>query len=275
MGSINYRLASKRLAREVDSTGLFASSIGLTERFIKEESPVFWKTHKYLLKSYILGYGFWIWKADLIRTLLSQIPENEILLYMDAGSFVDTSSQMRAELASLLTIISKSNFGGSNSQEFREKDFCSSDLLNYLKVSEDDRCSNQFYGGFIFVRNCKEGRNLVNEWVALTCKQNHRFLIPRNFVTKNDESFVHHAYDQAIISCLLKNRGATRVRVGDRVTKGSIRLVRHRLATRYEKPNPIAAGIFKGIAYLSKLKNAILRRLLHRRQFPPANLCDS
>ena len=265
LGSINYRLASKRLANEIRSTGFFASSAGLTESYLKNQCAVFWKQHRKILKPHILGFGYWAWKAELIRTLLHQIPEDEILLYMDAGSFVDTRTEMRGELASLIDSISKSDFGGSSDQKYLEKEFCSEDLMNLLGLESSARDSNQFFGGFIFIRNNATGRSIANQWAELTCFENHRYLVPTHFNRLNDLNFVHHAYDQAIISCLFKKYEGARVTVGDRANPGIIRLVRHRLATRYENPNALAKLLFQGIATLSRLKNATLRRVTHSR----------
>jgi hypothetical protein len=273
MGSVNYRIASRRLAHEFESTKLTLSSEGYDEKFLKEESPEFWQSHRKMLKPYIPGFGYWVWKAEFIRKTLNQIPENETLLYLDAGSFVDTRSETRNGLVQTLQEISSSSFGGSNAQDFREKDFCSSDLLNLLGIDSNGRNSNQFFGGFIFLKNNEQGREIVSQWATLICQDNHRFLVPTEYELPNDKNFVHHAYDQAIISCLFKKFQATNVLVGDRSTSGCIRLLRHRLATRYENPNILLANLFQAIGFLSRIKNGIIRRYILRNRLPVFKAC--
>jgi hypothetical protein len=261
MGSINYRLAAKRLAREVDSVGLFASSIGESESFLKHQCGDFWKKHSKVLKPYVPGFGWWVWKAEYVRTSLKLIPEGDGLLYMDAGSYMSRDPKDIAELRNLIAAASTVDFIGSNSQNFVESSYSSEDLLHLLGLSGSDRVSNQFYGGFLLVKNNSHGRALVNTWVELTCQQNHRFLYPLEFVSENNPNFIHHAYDQAILSGLLKKNNSLSVYVGDKNQPGVIRLRRHKLACSYDESNKAAVQFFTTVQFLSRLKNALQRRL--------------
>jgi len=261
MGTVNYRAAAKRLSKEVLSTGLFETSIGCDERWLKRQSPKFWDDHKKVLKARVPGFGWWIWKPEFIRISLSQIPLDEGLLYLDAGSFVSPDSNDLESLIKYLNIAMKEGVVGSNSQDFPEESYTSAEILDEFNLSSLDRKSNQFYGGFLLLRNSAKAKGLIDEWSNLLCLDNHRYLLPKP--SQNDhKTFVHHAYDQAILSCMLKKISAKSIKIGDRGSVGCIRVVRHKFGFRYLNPRLIEKSLYGAIGFSSRIKLAIERRLM-------------
>jgi hypothetical protein len=260
MGTINYRAAAKRLSREVLSTGLFETSIGYNETYLKKEAADFWHNHRQILKARTPGFGWWIWKPEFIRLSLSSIPPGDGLMYLDAGSFVSSDPDDLKILVSYLNLAMQENVVGSNSQDFSEEKYCSSEILEQFNLSEKDKKSNQFYGGFLLLRNNPIAISLINDWNKLVCLDNHSYLIPKKS-KNNHKDFVHHAYDQAIISCLLKKITAQSVAIGDKGTPGCIRLVRHKFGFKYLESNRPLKLIYKFIGNFSRVKLAIERRL--------------
>lgn len=259
MGTINYRAAAKRLAKEVFTTGLFDSSIGHDENFLKKELPDFWINHKRVLKARIHGFGWWVWKPEYIRMSLSKIPSGDGLLYLDAGSFISPDPIDLKLLIEYLNMAMRESIVGSNSQDFLEEDYTSAEILDRLELSNRDRKSNQFYGGFLMLRNNSKANDLVNEWSELICKDNHAFLLPKR--SSNDpKEFIHHAHDQAILSCLLKKYSAKSVKIGDKNSNGCIRLVRHKFGHKYLKPSLTSRYFYQAINFISRIKLAIERR---------------
>lgn len=261
LGTINYRVASKRLAREVSRIGIFSTSIGYDERFLKKFSPDFWKAHQVFLKARNPGYGWWVWKPEFIRRCLQEIPEGHGLMYSDAGNYIGSSKRDLETLISYLNLANVHNVVGSNSQGFLEKDWSSPELMDLLSLNESARNSNQFLGGFLLVTNSSEGRKFISDWANLVCMENHKFLMPG---LDSDDSSHIRSHDQSVLSCLLKQSSKPSVHVGDRLNLGSIRAVRHRYGFPFYDANKSLVIIFKIISLLSRIRLAIERRLFPR-----------
>lgn len=272
LGTINYRVASNRLAREVSGTGIFSTSIGYDERFLKKFSLDFWKAHRTFLKARNPGYGWWVWKPEFIRKCLQEIPEGHGLMYSDAGNYISSAKSDLETLTSYLNLANEHNVVGSNSQGFLEKDWSSPELMNLLNLNDSARNSNQFLGGFLLVTNSPEGRNFISNWANLVCLENHKFLLPGLY--SNHSSQVG-SYDQSILSCLLKQASKPSVYVGDSLNLGSIRAVRHRYGFPFHNANKFSVIVFKTISLLSRIRLALERRFLPKTNNRGSCLNDS
>ena len=260
MGTINYRKAAKRLADEAFSTGLFETSLGLDETYLRLNSKEFWNNHKKILKARVPGFGWWIWKSEFVRLCLSEIPDGDLLFYMDAGSYIGKNSTDIEEISKFIQLAAHAGLVGSNSQTFLEKAYSSRLVLDHLGLSEELRNQNQYYAGFLIIQKQYLTLDFVNQWSHLTCKEGHKFLFPP-LNTKEDLGFVHHMYDQAILSPLMKLFGAKAVEVGDGSKSGSIRMTRHRYAFSAQSRNTTEIFLFRLISYLSKIRLAAERRI--------------
>jgi hypothetical protein len=259
MGTINFRLGAQRLAKEAFSTGLFETSMGCSEEYIKQRSRQFWTNHKDILNARTHGFGYYLWKPEFIKLSLSEIPINHGLMYCDMGNLISNENDDIKTLISYLNLASSSHVVGSSSQEFLEKDWSTRELMDHLRLDSKSRESNQFMGGFLLVTNTPEGKSLVEDWANLACQENHKFLRPI-FDNKNSQSFTNFSYDQGILSCLLKSRSKPSVEIGNNVKPGCVRVVRHRLAYPVKSKNTFKKVLFDYIAFMSRIRLAIERR---------------
>ena len=257
LGTINYRAGARRLAKEAFSTGLFETSEAFDEKYLKLNSELFWENHRKILKSRTQGFGFYVWKPELIKLALSGIPENHGVMYCDAGNLISGKFNDKNVLGSYLNLASESNVVGSNSQNFVEKDWSPLELMDLLNLSQMHRDSSQFLGGFLLITNTPEGRQFVEQWSDLACQENHRFLFPRMATTYPKNL----SFDQAILSCLLKSRSKPSVNLGDKENLGCVRTARHRFAYSIDSKNYIERGFFNLIASLSKFRLALEHRI--------------
>jgi hypothetical protein len=263
MGTINYRKSASRLASEVMSTGLFTSSMGWSEEYLQEKSPKFWKNHATILKARVPGFGWWIWKPEFIRLSLNEIPEGDGLFYLDAGSFVDTTEKGLRQLNSYFNLGEVHSVLAAHGQEFREKNYSSSKLMSLLDLSSDQQDSFQHYAGCLFVRNNRLGRDFIDEWSYLACANQHEFLYPIER-TSGDNDLVHHMYDQAILSCLIKSHNFPSIEIGDKGKDGAIRVLRHRFAFGIYEKKSSTLIFYKSVSALSRIKLAIEHRIFRK-----------
>jgi hypothetical protein len=260
MGTINYRAASKRLAREASTTGLFVTSEGYDEKMFKLLAPKFWDDHKEVLKARIPGFGWWIWKSEFIRISLNNIPKGHGLMYCDAGNFISQDIEDLITLTEYFNLASREKIIGSNSQHFIEKDFSPKYLMDRLILSETHRHSSQFLGGFLLIINDSEGKSFVKTWSDLVCEENHKYIIPEVNLNGKEKNFLP-SYDQGILSCLLKSQNKLSVQIGDKQINGCVRAVRHRFGYKFIKPNLFSLIYFRIISYASRVRLFIGRRI--------------
>jgi hypothetical protein len=261
LGTFNYRAASKRLAREVSSTGLFQTSLGHDEKFIKKFSPVFWKNHQNILKARTHGFGWFIWKPEFIKLCLAQIPKGHGLMYCDAGNQVSSKKTDIETLKSYLNLAHKNQVVGSNSQNFIEEEWSSKEIIDFFALTENDKKSNQFLGGFLLVVNSDEGSLFVKEWGTTACLDKHKYLLP-SLVSQTNEISVNHRHDQSILSCMLKKQSKPSVKIGDQSIPGCIRAVRHRYGYGYGSSNYLKIVFFRVISIFSRVRLALERRII-------------
>lgn len=260
LGTINYRAASKRLAGEALSTGLFQTSNGYSEKDLKHMSPQFWSDHKNVLKARIHGFGWYLWKPELIRTCLNQIPLGHGLMYCDAGNYISLEKSNLALLSNYLNLATKHNILASNDQDFIEEHYSSQELMDLLSLTNEQRKSNQFMAGFMLIVNSPEGRTFANSWSSIACANDHNYLLQKLSFSPIKE-FVYNQHDQAIFSCLLKNQNKPSIKIGDKFNLGCVRALRHRYGFKYDNPSLISVSFYKSIAIISRIKLALERRI--------------
>jgi hypothetical protein len=260
MGTINYRKAASRLAREVDSTGLFKSSFGSSEEFLRNRSTEFWKNHEEVLKARVPGFGWWIWKPEFIRICLEDIPKGDGLFYLDSGSSVSRDENALSEIRKMLELAQESSVVAAHGQTFLELNYSSSELMNLLNLSEAQRNSPQHYAGFLLTVNDDKGKGLVKNWCRLACANQHEYLFPSNR-SAADLELIHHMYDQAILSSLIKSNGLTSIEIGDKQNKGAVRVIRHRYAYGVDEKSSAVIFFYKLIGFASKVRLAIEHRI--------------
>ena len=260
MGTINYRKAAKRLAKEVESTGLFESSIGRNEEFLKNYSKEFWENHKDTLKARVPGFGWWIWKPEFIRLCLEEIPKGDGLFYLDSGSIVSADEHGLTEIRGMLELAREKSVVIAHGQSFVELSYSSSELMDLLDLSETHRNSPQHYAGFFLAVNDSKGTSLAQEWCRLACANQHEYLFPSNR-SDPDSKLIHHMYDQAILSCLIKSNGVTSIEIGDKQKKGAVRVIRHRYAYAVTEKRRTVIYWYRAIAFGSKLRLAVEHRI--------------
>ena len=261
MGTFNYRIAARRLAAEATSTGLFVTSEGFSESFLRDNSPDFWLEHRKVISAKTPGFGWWVWKPEFIWKSLTSIPEGDGLLYLDAGSFIGRDAQSISSIANFMNIASESGICASNSQPFVEKYYSSTRFMNYLNLEKSDRDSNQFWAGCLFLLNIESTRNLIQQWRYLCCVNDHEFLVAKANSTYEVSGFVHSMHDQAILSALLKKARVPVIDVGDRDRQGAIRGLRHRFGYAFEEDKHHKTAGYSLLDFFSRVKLYLIRRI--------------
>jgi hypothetical protein len=261
MGSVNYRSAARRLAREASITGLFETAAGLNESDFRLADPDFWGDHKRVLHARVPGFGWWLWKPYFILNSLLSIPEGDGLLYLDAGSVIKSDEESVLKISEYMALASVTSIIGSNTDFFPEEKYTSRDLLDYFNLTDQQRRDSQYCAAIIFIINDSKGRAFLREWCRLVCVDDHKWLIPLEINVKNHPEFKHHMYDQSTFSCLMKTYGGLSVDTGNKDVDGAIRLARHRYGFKSQESRPYIKYFYQSLYLLTRANLAIQHRL--------------
>jgi hypothetical protein len=214
-GNINIRRSAKRLANEAKKLDLFASINCLTDIDLEKKYTEFFNRLELFRESLNdkgqKGYGRWAWKPFLILQYLNLIPEDSILLYLDAGCHfnINTVSKERflmyCESANIYESLAMQLYLyglGPNLNAF-EYEYNSYDNKNQLSISDSDWESHQIQAGILFFKNNIRVRNFIKDWLNYCTADDFKNL-NENLIVQTDKQFREYRWDQSIFSLLYK-----------------------------------------------------------------------
>lgn len=214
-GNINIRRSAKRLANEAKKLDLFTSINCLTDIDLEKKYTEFFNRLELFRESLNdkgqKGYGRWAWKPFLILQYLNLIPEDSILLYLDAGCHfnINTVSKERflmyCESANIYESLAMQLYLyglGPNLNAF-EYEYNSYDNKNQLSISDSDWESHQIQAGILFFKNNIRVRNFIKDWLNYCTADDFKNL-NENLIVQTDKQFKEYRWDQSIFSLLYK-----------------------------------------------------------------------
>lgn len=197
----------ERIRHQANAFGVFRSIFCYSEKdleaaFLEEHKDWFRQTHtpgKYQSSN---GYGFYIWKPQIILQALAECQENEVLVYADCGCTLN-----REGLSKLQTYIREASETSLVSFQLPhvEKTWTKGHVLDLF--SPEFRETGQFLSGIFLLKNCERIRTLIQQWKTLMSTYCNADNSPSK--TPNDASFREHRHDQSVFSLLRKEYAKT------------------------------------------------------------------
>ena len=120
-------------------------------------------------KSNPRGYGMWIWKALIIRNMLSMYPDCEIVLYLDSGCEINSSTNALEKLDSYIATV-RQDGGLAFELPFVEENWTSDFVIDDMKA-RDLALTRQLAGGIFFIKNSISYHSFLNSWITWMKKQ--------------------------------------------------------------------------------------------------------
>ena len=168
----------------------------------------------YLSKENRRGYGYWIWKPEIILNFLTQIPENSILQYSDIGCHFNRKGinklffyQEMCDENNILSFrysdpeIKKLNFVYPNNLEHQ---YTKADLMKYfnLESTNDHMNTPQLLSGIFFIKKNSKNIEFLKQWLKIF--ESMSLIDDSDSVSKNHKNFIEHRHDQSAFSLLCK-----------------------------------------------------------------------
>jgi len=215
--------ARERICRQARAMKIYTKIIGASE----EDLDGRFRKHfeKYLVPE-ARGFGYFVWKIQLVKQTLDQMNDGDILHWVDAGNHLNPKGRWRLEEYFAMTQSSPTGilgfehrppdgrlqYDGRRLPDFAVYKYTKGDLIDRLQVRDNKGVltQQQIGGNTFFIRKCEKSVVFVNEWLSLPY-ENFSFIDDSPSVSTNIDGFIEHRHDQSIFSLLGKLRGISTV----------------------------------------------------------------
>ena len=202
-GDKNYKIQKKRLSYQAKQLNCFRTINSYGFESLSEE---FKNKYSKILGS-DTGGGFWIWKSYILLKALEETNENDIILYLDAGSSLNPGGKKRLYEYFEKLYVSEHSFLRFDIG-LKEKYWTSSEVFNYFNIEIDSEFgnSNQLAGGILFVKNTEKSKRFFKEFLEVIDYDPK--LVDNNYTKNQIEGFRKPRHDQSIFSLMGKIYGS-------------------------------------------------------------------
>ena len=231
-GRTGWLKAAHRLSLEARKSELFAEVIVLTANDIRElDFDVFRVIQEFRSNGQFRGFGYWTWKPAILLWAQQKFTTAQIL-YMDAGSHLDTRENLKKDLKKLLIESYEMNGLAWSLPNHSENQWTKLELLKYLKTSEDRACAPQIQSGYICLPPSKKRQQFLFDYRSLAVHDSG-FLFSDELRLGQKKEFVEHRHDQSALSLLWKDYELhSREDMTDPRNKGHFPIIAQRNNTR-------------------------------------------
>jgi hypothetical protein len=201
-GSLGWKQASRRLASSALKLNLFSEVVTLGEGWLKSDEPQILRIIKnFRLNGNEKGFGYYVWKPALLYKMHKEFPGKDIL-YMDAGSQIETDLDSRKIIYELITTNNSRGLAWQLPNHV-EKYWTKDELIKRLNVSSPIQESNQIQSGFIYIPAISQRAEFVKYFYELAL-ENNGFYFSDEIYNPQITGYLGHRHDQSVFSILWK-----------------------------------------------------------------------
>jgi hypothetical protein len=159
---------------------------------------------KYKSRFRYRGFGYWMWKSQVIKDVFESLDHNDILFYADSGCYLNFKGLKRFQ--EYIQFVKQNEMGLLIfEQNLKEKNYTKSDVFSFFGILGNKKFthSNQIWAGSFMLRKTNIAIDFINQWHDVC--HNHFYLInDKPSIVPNFNTFIEHRHDQSIFSVLSK-----------------------------------------------------------------------
>jgi len=206
-----YRKSLDRLYHQASQSNIFDEISIYTE---KDLSHTFAQSNQSILKPSCRGFGYWIWKPDVILDALKNT-NADILVYCDAGFHINYSGLKRANeyfegLAAsdkdFCVFSAKSSdrgdLAGAKNLSLYDKYYTKQYTIDQLRIPNVHLNCDTIGAGLIIMKRNDIVRDFMYNWREIMSSDHA--LINDQYDFSSHDGYVEHRHDQAVFSHLMK-----------------------------------------------------------------------
>lgn len=168
----------------------------------------FRERHRNFVYSNSRGFGYWIWKPQVILEVLECSGADDFVIYMDSGFTLNSNGIHR--FLEYLELTLDSEWKMLSFQNIHtEYKWTKMDLAKRLGVHEcvSIMKTSQLASGFVVMMATPENKQLVADWAKIAVEEEYHYSDDSPSLEENHPFFVEHRHDASIFSLLRKIRG--------------------------------------------------------------------
>ena len=160
------------------------------------------------LRPEVRGFGYWVWKPEIILRQLERMEEGEELLYTDAGCRLNPEGRVRLESYFAMAAQAPTGIVATRLDGYVDQDWTKGDLVDRLGVRgrADILGSPTLQSGTFIIRKCPEAIAFLRRWASLW-EEDFALMDDSPSTSPNAPTFREHRHDQAAFSILAKLDG--------------------------------------------------------------------
>lgn len=215
------RPSAMRLARQAAAMRLYDRVVIMNERDL---DPAFRARYRRQLRRGTRGFGYWVWKPQVLRQVSATCADGDVLHYVDIGCHLHPPG--RARLAEYLTLAADAECGmlafalrlpdghvasrwhGHPPTDLVERCWTKGDLFDHLGVRHQPEIVDtpQIIATHFLMRCGPTTRSFLDTWAAVWA---HDVTLMDDTPSRSDNlpGFIEHRHDQSAFSILCKLGG--------------------------------------------------------------------
>jgi len=154
-------------------------------------------------KFHLRGFGYWVWKPQIILQTLLRIDEGDLLQYTDVGCHLNKNGIKR--LCEYFDIANDSETGLlSFNMLHTEKEWTKGDLFDYFDVRNcEEIYPGQIAATVIFIKKCARSIEIIKKYLKVFY-DDFSLVDDSPSKSENFDEFQKHRHDQSVWSILAK-----------------------------------------------------------------------
>ncbi|MDR2097992.1 MAG: hypothetical protein LBP37_05675 [Spirochaetaceae bacterium] len=199
--------ALKRFGKQAKQMGIYDGIFLYNENNLDKSFREFFKDKLKLRR----GFGYWVWKPQIILQTLEKLNDGDLLQYADAGCHLNPKGLKR--LNDYFEIVNESETGllAFEMPDYTEKQWTKGDLFDYFGVRNNpDIYPAQIAATVLFLRKSKKSVEVIQKWMQVFY-DNFALADDTPSLSPNFPEFIENRHDQSIWSILVKLNGVTRL----------------------------------------------------------------
>ena len=165
----NY-MSTDRIMEQAKEFNVFDGFYRLNELDIKN----FITKHENFINSNPVGFGLWIWKPKIIYDTLLEINDNDLMVYCDAGFYLNIKGKKRLEEYFSKLQNDKCILTFSTSKSYRTREFVKVDAIMNYYPEMINKLDISNYAGLMIIKKNDYSLQVIKEWLDLC--ENYNFI---------------------------------------------------------------------------------------------------
>jgi hypothetical protein len=218
-GDSGFAETKKRLLSQAESLGWFDTATAYGTEDLDDDFKERFKS----ILTMPRGGGYWIWKPYIIHKHLEKIKDGDILIYLDAGCYINPNGYKRfKEYIEMLNADESGDSGDSEGcisfqmSHHTEDKWTTKEIFEHFNIHEDSRDiieSGQFIATVRMFKKNANSMNIVSAWRNALYQNPLLFTDYYNdanaadavvFNNFNKNKFIENRHDQSVLSVVCK-----------------------------------------------------------------------